>query len=86
MTNPMILRVVLMICIILGGLFAIIATVGKEWQKLEDIDGSIITAGFWEYCYDNDSETICSPVDEMLKLMMIYTLNYTEILSGIKGN
>ena len=82
----MILRAVLMICIILGGLFAIIATVGKEWQKREGIDGRIITSGFWKYWYDNDSETICSPVDEMLKLMMIYTLNYTEILSGIKGN
>ena len=82
MTNPLILRVVLMVCIILGGLFAITATVGKEWQKREGIDGSIFTEGLWEYCYYNNSEAICSPVDEMLKLMM----NYIEILSGIKGN
>ena len=37
MRNALILRVVLMICIFLGGLFATNAAAGKEWQKLEDI-------------------------------------------------
>ena len=72
-----------MVCIFLGGLFAIISTAGKEWQKYEDIRYrySKITyyAGLWEYCskFENyNSYTKCSPVDEVLRLMK----------SDIKGN
>ena len=53
MTNPLILRVVIMVCIFLGRLFAIIATAGKEWQKYEEIGyryrKTTYYAGLWEY-------------------------------------
>ena len=53
MTNPLILRVVITVCIFLGRLFAIIATAGKEWQKYEEIGyryrKSTYYAGLWEY-------------------------------------
>ena len=84
MVNPLILRVVIMVCIFLGGLLAIVATAGKEWQKQENINyrhgKSTYYAGLWEYCskqsYYYDSYTTCSPVDEVLKMMK----------SSIKGN
>ena len=78
MTNPFILRVVLMVCIFLGGLFAIIATAGKEWLKKQDIcDGygkSTHTAELWDYCYKDtyyDPVTFCLPVNWVLRRMMI---------------
>ena len=71
MINPLILRIVLLVCIFLGGLFAIIATAGKEWQKREDIHddfGKITyTAGLWDSCYKIshyfDSVTSCSSLN-----------------------
>ena len=83
MTNPLILRVALMICIFLGGLLETIATAGKEWQKL-DGNYNTYTAGLWEYCYYYKetyyyyyySETRCAPINDILR--------YTK--SNIKGN
>ena len=84
MANHLILRVLIMACIFVGGLFAIIATAGKEWQKYEDIEyrygRTTYYAGLWEYCfkeeYYDESNTRCSPVDEILRMMK----------SSIKGN
>ena len=84
MTNPLILRVVLLVCIFLGGLFAIIATAGKEWLKREDIydgyDKSTYTAGLWDYCFNEGdyyySYTLCFPVNRILRKMK----------SSLKGN
>ena len=84
MVNPLILRVVVMVCIFLGGFLAIVATAGKEWQKHENIRYRYAKrtyyAGLWEYCskesYYYNSHTRCSPVDEVLKMMK----------SSIKGN
>ena len=70
MTNPLILRVVFMICIFLGGLLAIIATAGKEWQKLEGICMTL-TAGLWEYCYKetyyDDLDARCASANDILR-------------------
>ena len=84
MTNPLILRVVLLVCIFLGGLFAIIATAGKEWLQREDIydgyDKTTYRAGLWDYCYKvtdhYDSYTLCLPVNRVLRRMK----------SSLKGN
>lgn len=77
MVNPLVLRVVIMVCIFLGGLLAIVATAGKEWQKQENSKYRYATstyyAGLWEYCskqsYYYNLYTRCSPVDEVLKMM-----------------
>ena len=84
MINPLILRIVLLVCIFLGGLFAIIATAGKEWLKRDGIydgyDRYTYTAGLWDYCYKvmdyYDSYPLCSPVNWALRRMK----------SSLKGN
>ena len=35
MANALIARIVILVCIFLGGLLAIVATAGKEWEKFE---------------------------------------------------
>ena len=50
-TNPLILRVILMVCTSLGELFPIIAAAGKECLKLADIYDGTYTVGLWNYCY-----------------------------------
>ena len=53
MTSVLVLRVAILACALLGGLFAIIAVAGKEWQKKEVQFGFITkkaTIGLWETC------------------------------------
>ena len=79
MTNPLVLRVVLLVCIFLGGLFAIISTAGKEWLKRDGIYYGYGRAGLWDYCYEvdyYDSYTVCLPVNWRLRRMK----------SSLKGN
>lgn len=54
----LILRFAILTCIFLGGLLAIIATAGKEWQKIENEKISVRykitetnTLGLWKYCF-----------------------------------
>ena len=79
-TNPLILRVVLMVCISLGELFPIIATAGKECLKRADIYDGTYTVELWNYCYKKtyyyDSDTLFSPVNRVLRKMK----------SSMKGN
>ena len=78
-----------MVCIFLGGMFAIIATAGKEWQKREDIHddfGKITyTAGLWDSCYKIsnyfDSVTSCSPAN-MKKSSLKRNYIFMSIESG----
>ena len=79
----LILRVALLVCILLGGLFAILATAGKEWQKFEQqfsyrYDNPIVIkekyyAGLWEFCYARailyQLHTICAPVNSQSRLL-----------------
>ena len=63
--NNLILRVFTLSCIFLGGIFAIIATAGKEWQIFEShvsyrvgyssYRNVTVTNkfGLWEYCTDD---------------------------------
>lgn len=56
----LILRVSILVCILLGGLFAVLATIGKEWQRIEQkfpygYDNPRVVkekyyAGLWEFC------------------------------------
>lgn len=53
MTSVLVLRIAILACVLLGGLFAIIAVAGREWQKREVQDGLITkkaTIGLWETC------------------------------------
>ena len=53
MTSVLVLRIAILACVFLGGLFAIIAVAGREWQKKEVQDGLITkkaTIGLWEAC------------------------------------
>lgn len=53
MTSVLVLRIAILACVFLGGLFAIIAAAGKEWQKKEVQSGFVtkkITIGLWETC------------------------------------
>ena len=53
MTSVLVLRIAILACVLLGGLFAIIAVAGREWQKKEVQDGLITkkaTIGLWEAC------------------------------------
>lgn len=53
MTSVLVLRIAILACVFLGGLFAIIAAAGKEWQKKEEQSGFVTTKatiGLWEAC------------------------------------
>ena len=74
-------RVSILVCILLGGLFAVHATVGKEWQKFEQkfpygyVNPRLVKekyyAGLWEFCSTHVISylqyTICGPVNSQLK-------------------
>ena len=73
-------RVSILVCILLGGLFAVHATVGKEWQKFEQkfpcgYDNPRVVkkyyAGLWKFCPTHVISylqyTICGPVNSQLK-------------------
>ena len=71
----LIIRVALLACIFVGGLFAIIATAGKEWQKHETKEFHVTetyTVGLWDFCvkrtrYRNQQETLYSPIKNILR-------------------
>lgn len=54
MANILVLRIAILICVFLGGLFAIIAAAGKEWHKIERQTSltrkRTITFGLWDIC------------------------------------
>ena len=54
MGNILVLRIAILSCVLLGGLFAIIAAAGKEWHKIEIQISSTrkrtITIGLWDIC------------------------------------
>lgn len=64
----LILRFAILTCIFLGGLLAIIATAGKEWEKYEidGIDGKV-TFGLWDYCGRNRITSTCLSLNDALK-------------------
>lgn len=64
----LILRFAILTCIFLGGLLAIIATAGKEWEKYEidGIDGKV-TFGLWDYCGRSRITSTCLSLNDALK-------------------
>ena len=64
MTSVLVLRIAILACVFLGGLFAIIAVAGREWQKKEVQVGFITTKatiGLWEACvFSTGDPTQCS--------------------------
>lgn len=64
MTNVLTIRIVLLTCISIGGLTSIIATAGKEWEKLETGIGTSMkkkTYGLWYFCLNSK----CRPTTEL---------------------
>ena len=50
MANVLIPRIAILTCIFLGGLLAIVATAGKEWEKIE-IRVNRDTSPYYDYYY-----------------------------------
>ena len=59
MANSIILRTALLTCIILGLLFAITATAGKEWLVHVNEGGDESTIGLWQTCLKISGKTSC---------------------------
>ena len=95
MKVTLILRFAILICIFLGGLLAIIATAGKEWQKLgiEQIGyhkTRTDTLGLWEHCVKvtthilqfsqvKQEETTCQSINDFLDLLKEFVENTREL-------
>ena len=96
------LRVAILSCLFLGGLFASIAIFENKWQKYavtDQYNHIILNAGLWEYCITqyqasfyqyNKKETRCRSVNNFLiglnELESMNLLITKKNIKKIKGN
>ena len=84
MAISLILRVAILIFLFLGGLFAILATTGKKWQKYEEKENFPVCyngptekteycAGLWDFCYSRSISyqkyTVCAPINSQSNVL-----------------
>ena len=70
MANSIILRTALLTCIILGLLFAITATAGKEWQVYVNERGDEYTIGLWQACLKILGKTTCYTISTRFQTLI----------------